>query len=243
VTRTPPGVPLPNVDDFGAEVLSPDDFAATMIDRRRHHSPVVKTGERMERYVPAVRTWAKTRGMTLHQTACNMGERVERYDMIGAHFAVLRSGRILWMADLDRIVYHGNGWNAQCVGIEVDGLYPGLEDDPDTAQDERLRTTWDDPSTPTREWPMALTEAAARSARRLCRWIPYEVARMGGRVTVLGAHRQSSKDRRNDPGQSIWRQVALPVQSELNLTDGGEMFEIGGYPIPKAWNPSYPGKY
>jgi N-acetyl-anhydromuramyl-L-alanine amidase AmpD len=156
-----------------------------------------------------------------------MGERVERYDTIGAHFAILRSGRILQMADLDRIVYHGNGWNNQCIGIEVNGLYAGREDDPNTAQDERLRSTWDDPSTPTREQPMQVTSQAMIALRQLERWIVYETARNGGAIKILGAHRQSSTDRRNDPGEAIWKAGALPIHAELGLEDGGVGFKIG----------------
>jgi hypothetical protein len=228
-------------DSGNVEALTAAEFEATMVDRRAYHSPLVKRGDRMERYEPAERSWTQTTGITLHQTACNMGERVARYDTIGAHFAVLRSGRVLRMADLNTVVYHGNGWNTRCVGIEVDGLYSGLEDDPDTAQDEALRTTWDDPSTPTREQPMVVTEAAMRSTRQLIRWIRHEIARNGGKLTVLNAHRQSSKDRRNDPGETIWKAVALPLHAELGLTDGGPGFEIGGYPVCVEWDPSRVG--
>lgn len=235
---------LTNVADPGSpELLTAMDFEATMFDRRAAHSPLVEGADgKRHRYDPKPRTWAQTRGITLHQTACNMGERIERYDTIGAHFAVLRSGRVLRMADLDRVVYHGNGWNAQCVGIEVDGLYAGLEDSPDTAQDESLRTTWDDPSTPTREKPMRVTEAAMRATRQLIRWIGVEIAIRGGQLEVLGSHRQSSINRRNDPGQAIWAQVALPLMGELGLSDGGPGFKIGnGLPVPAQWDPSRRG--
>lgn len=229
-----------NVADPGEpEKLTADDFEASMIDRRRYHSPLVRQGDRLVNYVPAHRT--KATGAALHQTACNMGERVERYDTIGAHFAVLRSGRVLRMADIDRIVYHGNGWNGLCVGIEVDGLYAGVEDDPDTAQNEALRSTWDDPSTPTREYPQQVTPQAMRACRSLVRWIVVDGLRRGWTIDKLVAHRQSSRDRRNDPGEEIWKQVAIPLQGELGMTDGGAGFQIGGYPIPSAWNANYRG--
>lgn len=229
-----------NVADPGSpEALSADDFEATMIDRRDAHSPLVKSAGRLERYTPATRH--KGTGITLHQTACNMGERIGRYDTIGANFAVLRSGRVLRMADIDKLIYHGNAWNNLCAGIEIDGLYAGIEDDPDTAQDEALRSTWDDPSTPTRELPMKVTPQAMRSTRQLVRWIVIDALRRGWTIRVLCAHRQSSKDRRNDPGQAIWQEVALPLHAELGLMDGGSGFQVGGYPIPTQWNPQYVG--
>jgi N-acetylmuramoyl-L-alanine amidase-like protein len=208
-------------------VIDFEEFQASMIDRRAHHVNVF----RGKPYTPVKRSWAHVTGICLHQTACNMGERVERYDAIAVHFVVLRSGRVLWMADIDEVLIHGNGWNNQCVGIEIDGLYAGLESDP-------LRTTWDDPTTPTREQPQQVTPEAMESARQLVRWIVAEVARNGGSVHALVAHRQSSGSRENDPGEAIWKQVALPLHAELALDDGGVGFKLDdGYPIPEQWDP------
>lgn len=233
-------------DPGSPEALSPELFEATMFDRRTAHSPLVKslkTGK-LERYTPVRRPWLEVTGVTLHQTACNMGERIERYDTIGAHFAVLRSGRVLRMCDEDRIVYHAQGWNNRCVGIEVDGLYAGREDDPRTVHDEALASTWDDPSTPTREKPMQVTDAAMRSTRMLVRWIAWRVAQHNGTLRVLCAHRQSSESRPNDPGEAIWRAVALPLHLELGLSDGGPGFKIGdGRAIPREWDGTRSERY
>jgi N-acetyl-anhydromuramyl-L-alanine amidase AmpD len=220
-----------------AELVPHDVFERSMFDRRPYHAPFLRdTGGRPRTYIPIPRSWGQVRGITLHQTACNMGERIERYDTIGAHFAVLRSGRVLRMCDLDRIVYHGHGWNNQCVGIEVDGLYAGLEGD--------IRTVWDDPTTPFREQPQKVTPEAMESTRQLVRWIVAEVAAHGGKVAILGAHRQAVDSRRNDPGEAIWKQVALPLHAELGLSDGGPGFKLPGstgYAVPEAWDPSRVG--
>lgn len=231
-----------NLADPGSpEMVTPEDFLRLVIDRRRFHSPSVVTHGMRRPYVPAHRGWHETTGITLHQTACDLGERVERYDTMGAHWGVLRSGRIIRLCDNNRVVYHGNGWNARCVGIEVNGLYAGREDDPDTALDESLRSTWDDPSTPTRERPMQVTPAAMLSLRMLCRFIAYEVMTNGGALKVLCAHRQSSMSRRSDPGEAIWKQAAIPVSNELGLSYGGQGFTIGGLPIPECWDPAAKG--
>lgn len=232
-----------NLADPGSpEILTPEDFELQLIDRRAFHVPLVEDehGRRVP-YKPAPRSWEDTRGFTLHQTACVMGERVERYDHIGSHYAIPRSGRILWMCDENRIVYHGQGWNAQCISVELDGLFPGLEDDPDTAQDERLKSTWDNPKTPTREMPMAPTPQQLVACRQLVRYSRWKVAQHGGELKVLCAHRQSSKSRRNDPGQTTWREVGVRLHAELGLSDGGIGFEIGGYPICEAWDPRCKG--
>jgi len=217
--------PAPQVDPL----FDPIAFEAAMIDRRADHTPMVKIKGKSTPYDPPPRHWTDTTGVTLHQTACNMGERIERYDTIGAHYAVLRSGRVLRMCDNNRIVYHGNGWNSRCVGIEVDGLYAGLESDP-------IRTTWDNPSTPIHERAQQVTPEAMLATRNLVRWIRFDVGRNGGTVTALVAHRQSSLDRRDDPGEAIWRAVALPLHAELGLDDGGVGFKIGGYAIPEGWD-------
>lgn len=232
----------PNMADPGsAEVLSPADFELLMDDRRDFHVPtiekVIDGKKKKVAYEPAERPWKTTTGITLHQTACDMGESLERYDGIGAHFSITRRGRIRRHADNNRVVYHGNGWNSRCVGIEVNGRYSGREDDPKTAVDEALQSLWDDPSTKWREQPMDVTPESMLALRQLIRWICWDVARNGGRVTVLNAHRQSSVNRRNDPGETIWKQAAIPLHSELGLTDGGVGFEIGGFPIPECWDP------
>lgn len=181
------------------------------------------------------RAWSKVTGICLHQTACLLGERPERWDGVGCHVGITRAGKEIWLHDWNREVAHGNGWNAQCVGIEIDGLYAGVEG--------RIETVWDDPSTPQREQPMVLTREAIEAAKHCIRRICREVAEHGGQVRALVAHRQSSKSRRNDPGEAIWKEIALPMVAELGLSDGGAGFEIGGYPIPREWDPSRAERY
>lgn len=180
------------------------------------------------------RTWADTYGITLHQTACILGERPERMLGVGAHVVLSRGGRRFWLHDLNRLIVHGNGWNTHCVGIEMDGLYAGVEGD--------LSTVWDDPSTPHRELPCTVTPELVRAAHDTIRWVCATVAMHGGKVISLVAHRQSSGSRRNDPGSALWQAVALPMMAELKLGDGGPGFKIGaGYAIPESWDPSRKG--
>lgn len=218
-------VELPDV------VEAPDQ----LIDLRAYARPTYKRkGEAHPRpYTPARRAWSKTTGVCLHQTACVLGERAERMYGVGAHFVVTRRGVVYWLHDFNREVIHGNGWNAQTWGIEIDGLYAGVEGDPSTV--------WDDPSTPRHEQGMVLTDEAVFSTMQLIRWGHHVVTSNGGDHRALVAHRQASDTRRNDPGSAIWQRIALPMQEELDLRDGGErdpQFHIGdGYPIPEAWNP------
>jgi hypothetical protein len=74
------------------------------------------------------------------------------------------------------------------------------------------------------------------------RWICDEVARHGGRVAQLLAHRQASCHRESDPGSALWRLVAVPLHTDLGLNDGGPRYTMGsGLPIPDAWDPKCVG--
>lgn len=232
-------------DPGSAEVVTPEDFLRLVVDRRDFHVPTYETEKNGKKtrvaYSPHERPWKETTGFTLHQTACDMGERAERYDTIGSHWSITRAGVIHWHCDNNRVVYHGQGWNNRCTSVEVNGRYAGREDDPSTARDEALDTTWNDPSTPQREQPMQVTAASMVSLRMLGRFIAYDIMSHGGTLKVLCAHRQSSTSRRNDPGEGIWKQGAAPIISELGLSYGGIGFTIGGFPIPECWDKNAKG--
>jgi len=180
------------------------------------------------------RSWKSTTGICLHQTACVLGERPGRWDTVGCHVGITRAGQVMWLHNFDKIVAHGNGWNTQTVGIEIDGLYEGIEGFP--------ATVWDDPSTKVHEVGQLPTPESVTATMQVIRWICDTVAQNGGSVRALVAHRQASANRRNDPGSALWKAVALPMHKELGLNDGGPGFTLGqGYPIPEAWDPRYRG--
>jgi hypothetical protein len=242
-----------NIADPGSpELLTPEDFELTLIDRRAFHVPSYedKDGKKI-RYTPALRAgqkftrateaeiaaaWANTKGIILHQTACDMGENVPRYDTMGAHFGVLRSGNLIRLCDENREVFHAQRWNKQCVGIEFNGRFAGREDDPTTIPNEALASTWNDPTTPFRELPMQPTPQQLVRGRQLIRWICWNVKKHGGEIKVLGTHRQASMSRRNDPGECIWKPIGPVLHAELGLHDGGVGFVVGGLPIPECWD-------
>lgn len=180
------------------------------------------------------RTWDKVTGICLHQTATLLGERPNRWARLGAHIGVTRSGKIIWVHDFDKIMYHGNGWNKQTVGIEIDGRYPGVKGN--------LKTFWKPKSKPNTK-PTPLSQETVEASQEVIRWICEFVKRHGGRVKFLVAHRQSSGTRRSDPGSEIWQDIAISMQRVLKLEDGGPGFKIGkGRPIPEEWNPKYVGQ-
>jgi hypothetical protein len=179
------------------------------------------------------RPWSKVTGVCLHQTACVLGEKPERWATVGAHIGITRGGKVIHLHDFNRLIVHGNGWNSECVGIELDGMYAGVEGNP--------RTFWKPPGEPNRQ-PQSPTPELVEAAKRAIRWIDAVVKGHGGKLNVLVAHRQASKDRQSDPGSALWQAIALPMHKELGLTDGGVGFKIGsGYAIPEAWDPRCKG--
>jgi N-acetyl-anhydromuramyl-L-alanine amidase AmpD len=179
------------------------------------------------------RAWGQVTGITLHQTACVLGERPQRWSTVVAHLGVTRGGQVCWMHDFEKIVWHGNGFNNRMIGIEMDGTYAGIEGDD--------RTFWRPSDEPDRK-PQTPTIELVDAAKATVRWICQQVARHGGRIEQLVAHRQASNQRQSDPGSALWKQVAMPLHAELGLSDGGPGFIVGnGYPIPEKWDPSRVG--
>lgn len=201
-----------------------DRFNGLLRDRRKESS---------SKHVYGRRDWSKVTGICLHQTACVLGERPVRWDTVGCHAGITRSGQIVWLHDFDKLVVHGNGWNAQTVGLEIDGMYEGIKGN--------IKTFWRPADEPNRK-PQHLTPEARESVKEFIRFICEEVERHGGKIKVIVAHRQSSKNRQSDPGSQIWQEIALEMMKELGLSDGGPGFKIGtGYAIPEAWDSSRKG--
>jgi N-acetyl-anhydromuramyl-L-alanine amidase AmpD len=179
------------------------------------------------------RGWAQISGITLHQTAVELGERPDRWKTLGAHLGVTREGQVLWLHGFEKIVWHANGFNNRTVGIEMDGMYEGVEGDP--------KTFWRPASEPDRK-PQRPTQDLIDAAKATVRWVCQEVERHGGKVQHLLAHRQASEDRRSDPGSALWQAVGMALHRELGLDDGGAGFTDGtGLPIPEAWDRSRRG--
>lgn len=221
---TPVVPPPPPVPASAANPYEDPDFESKIVDRRRSSSP---------KHVYGKRTWGQVTGICLHQTACVLGENPPRWDTVGCHVGVTRSGKVIWLHDFDKLVVHGNRWNTGTIGIEIDGMYEGVEGD--------IKTFWRPKDQPNLQ-PQRPTEVQLRAVRDLVRWLHRQVAKNGGKVTALVAHRQASENRRNDPGSRIWKDVALPMSEELGLSDGGAGFKLSnGYPIPEVWDPKRKG--
>ena len=207
------------------ETLSRPAIGSLFDERSKHATP------RPE--LVKARSYGTVTAIVLHQTACTLGEKPERWYGVPVHFGVTKSGKILYLNDMTLNVPHGNGFNGRSVGIEIDGAYAGIEGD--------LSTFWRPAGSKCQ--PDVISEQQLGAARVAVRFIVDEVARHGGKIQYIFAHRQSSKDRISDPGSRIWQEVGLWAQRELGLSDGGEGFQQGGYPIPEAWDPTRRARY
>ena len=187
-------------------------------------------------------------GIVLHQTACTFGpsddaeRRNERAFGVACHALAFRDGTVVLPNPLRWMVWHGNGFNERSLGVEVEGLLPGLMDDPKTAPREDYQSTWNGK-------PDDVTYRLVRTAREAVRQLVELGREEGMPIQYIWAHRQSSGTRRSDPGEELWRKVVLQYAVQvLGLKTEPALLLPSkssgkGRPIPKAWDPDGVGKY
>lgn len=138
---------------------------------------------------------------------------------------------VAYCYDLDWYSYHGNDFNSTGVGFEIDGDFPGLMNDPNTAYRKK-------------DNPDVLSYLHKCAACRAVRLIVDDGRKMGMPLKYVVAHRQSSPTRRSDPGEQIWKEVVLDYAvRELGLETVPDLIQKKGYSIPKQWDPDGPGDY
>ncbi|MCH8084646.1 MAG: N-acetylmuramoyl-L-alanine amidase [Myxococcales bacterium] len=207
---------------------------------------------RMRGRAPMRRNLADVDTLVVHQTAAEFGvsrravqladgdvelARARRALDVACHVMAFRAGYFVAAHDLDVYVNHGNRFNATSFGLEIDGRYPGLRDDPDTIAREDLRTTWGGP-------PTELTDETVRAACAAIGWLYTEAERNGGGLRKIVSHRQSNDDRRSDPGQEIWERVVLDFAvDEVGLEAVLDSKWRQGRPVPTQWDPDGIGSY
>lgn len=190
-------------------------------------------------------------GVVIHQTATPFGVSKRQLRLAGGdrelalarralnvacHAMAFQGGFYVLANELTSYVYHGHALNARSLGLEIDGRYPGILDDPDTVPDEADKSTWGGD-------PMVLAPQTIAAAREALRTLVEQGRRAGMPIRYVWAHRQSSPMRRSDPGEEIWRHVVLDYAvPELGLeTQPGETWtedDGEGLPVPRDWDPS-----
>lgn len=183
-------------------------------------------------------------GICLHQAAAQWGARPSHYrqaeqvakelgvpnderlaialrvvEDVPAHATAMQSGDVVLRSPLEAFLYHANALNEASLGLEIEGLYDGVEVEGAHP-----------PPTP-------VTIAAARMATVQL----YERGLKAGMpLKYVWAHRQSSGTRLGDPGSVLWIEVGLWAVKELGLEAQPMETWLSrrsgrGNPIPEVW--------
>lgn len=219
----------PAVPPVAPTATAAGDLAPGVIDARKLYAGTP---------YPTRNPWASIDTICLHQMAVDGGSGWERWKRLAIHFVVPRVGPTALTNDINRRVPHGHGWNSRSVGLEIEGHFAGVVG--------RASTHWTPPDAKgSRLVPQEPTPSQVSGALAAISWAVAEVARNGGRVKYVGAHRQSYGRKTSDPGQLVWERIALPAMQAHGLVTAPTLPhpKFPGRPIPKEWDPSQSAPY
>jgi hypothetical protein len=178
------------------------------------------------------RPWRDIVGVTVHQTGCNMPIKPQSWSRLNAHFGITKEGLVVFANDPTMIIWHAQGLSRSTIGIEIEGNYPGVMNDPSTL--------WKGGGPECTLNPNMLY--AVQQLFVLLQWL-FRMNRQ--KWTMIHGHRQSASSRMADPGEEIWKAIVLPWMKELDkeryndARDGGDLHCIGtGRRIPLEWAPN-----
>lgn len=178
-----------------------------------------------------LRGWEMIKGVTLHQTGCNMPQRPMGWARVNAHYGITQEGLPILINDPLDMIWHAQQLSKTTIGIEIEGNYCGL--------DGNLATLWEPGG-----GPANFNEQMLQAAEVIFDDILALFTDAGVRWLYVYGHRQSSGNRRADPGEEIWRKIGVPWQKALNTTTHGPKKTFGkGRPLPLAWDRNGKGAY
>jgi hypothetical protein len=224
-----------DIDEEDAEDgLQDSEVSRACMEFLRHYDDVKGRTPRSDRHVTidgdpsnvkGLRWWSNIDTIVLHQTACLLPTQAS-WRPVPIHIGIPRSpgylGKFFQLHPLVAYLYHANSLNAPSVGLEIEGNFCGL--------DGRKDTWWSPGGGPHR-----LEEGQVEGARAAIAWIMREAIAGGGAIRKIQAHRQSSGNRRGDPGEAIWKAIGVWAIDTLKLTDGGDFKTGTGYTLPDQW--------
>ncbi len=161
-------------------------------------------------------------GVTLHQTGCNMPQSPRGWRRCNAHYGATREALALRLNPIVAMIWHAQKLSHRTIGVEIEGNYQGVEDDPGTL--------WEPGG-----GPDVLTLDMLNATDLIFDDIYKFFEGHKQKWRVLAGHRQSSPTRRAYPGGEIWRQVALPWQKRLGIEFSPKSYGKGS-PIPHEWD-------
>lgn len=191
------------------------------------------------------------KGIVLHQTAIEYGASDHQIRLANGNERLAIARRAKGIAchacsfegyyaktyPLSWYIYHGNAFNKTTLGLEVEGRYPGLLDDPETVRREDLKTLWKGEAT-------EFSEDRLRAAKSALLYLVKEGRSLGMPIQYIYAHRQAKSNRRSDPGQELWQKLAVEYGSSVLGLETRPTYTIGtGRPIPPAWDSRGIGSY
>jgi hypothetical protein len=210
------------------------DLATVEIfDLTTQHELDVRKSRRLPRALDKITT------IVLHQTGIKFGvtrrnrdqygERValhRRFFDVACHVAALTNGDVLYVNPWERYVLHGHSSNSYSIGLEIEGLYAGVVGDGTGSA-------------------RPLTPRTIAAARKAVQFAVEQCRALGCPLTSIAAHRNFHGSRISDPGEEIWREVALWAVATLELKVDYDLARTStkdprtnGRRIPRAWDPS-----
>lgn len=140
---------------------------------------------------------------------------------VAAHVISFQDGTVVHNYPLLWYVYHGNSLNAYSLGHEMEGAFLGRRGGR----------------------PAQLSPTAIESFKRGAAFLVEAGRALGCPLNQGRAHRQVASDRRADPGEEPWKEVALPTAAKYGLEHRLDWCERGGRPIPVAWDNAATAEY
>lgn len=172
------------------------------------------------------RRWDQILGVTLHRTACILGEDVERWESLNAHIGVTLGGKVFVLQPFEIGIWHGNGLSPFTIGIEFEGNPAGF------IKADGSPYYW-----PKGGGPHPCTPEQVEASIELFDFLSCEFATAGAEWKGVWAHRQSEATRESDPGVEVWQKIAVPWREKLGL-DASQLENMWGtgHPIPREWD-------
>jgi hypothetical protein len=172
-------------------------------------------------------------GVTLHRTACRLGEDESRWhneldpsQTLDAHIGVTMGGQVFMLQPFELGIWHGNGLSLTTVGIEFDGNPAGFFH-PNGKPYFWVQGGGPDP----------VTDAMLAASSELFDAIQAGFEDLGVPWLGVYAHRQSSRSRESDPGVEVWQKIGVPWRERLSCDPTQIEWHTGdGQAIPREWD-------
>lgn len=185
------------------------------------------------------RTPAEIDAIVLHQTGVEFSASSEdklprRALNVACHAMAFRAGFLVWPVDPLWYIHHADRLNARSLGLEIEGIYPGVIGGKTSTG---------------RETP--LTDEFIKTARMGIKLLVEEGRRLGCPIKYIYAHRQCDSWRRADPGEGLWRALVVEYAvPKLELIPQPAIrfahpkgSSRRGKSIPTRWDPNGVGEY